>query len=86
MYLPISLRRYDGMLHSSDWYRTLVEGVAKGTVPDNTGPVPVDGFDAWDAIVSGTESPRNEVVHQVRCCFFSLLFLPPFDGDHFDAA
>ena len=54
------------MLHSSDWYRTLVEGVAKGTVPANTGPVPVDGVDAWDAIINDKASPRTEVVHQVR--------------------
>lgn len=72
--LPFPLGRYDGMLHSSDWYRTLVEGVAKGTVPDNTGPVPVDGFDAWDAIVRGTESPRSEVVHQVSRYFFCFVF------------
>jgi hypothetical protein len=36
---------YTGLLHSSDWYKTLVEGVAGGTVPTapgSTGAPPPD--------------------------------------------
>ena len=83
---------YSGMLHSSDWYKTLVEGIAGGTVPTVpgstgcvhvrlqrlrriadriiaahlAGPTDPDGFNLWTALVTGGESPRHEVVHQVQ--------------------
>lgn len=65
-------------MHASDWYRTIVEGVAGGNLPENTGYMyipykhvqlrpfrPVDGVNAWNAILDGDVSPRTEVVHQV---------------------
>lgn len=64
---------YNGIVHSSDWYRTLVHGVAGVDVPDNTGIVPLDSINLWDAI-TGSSSPqhiRTEVVHQVSNDIFS---------------
>ena len=64
---------WDGMAHSSDWYMTLVEGVAGGKVPANTskpGWRAPDGINIWDALIGDTSSPRKEVVHQVVSPYF----------------
>eukprot|EP00045_Choanoeca_perplexa_P015298 m.190352 g.190352 ORF g.190352 m.190352 type:complete len:575 (-) comp16939_c0_seq1:63-1787(-) len=63
--------RWNGMMHSSDWYLTFTEGIAGGVVPPNTGPRAPDGFNLWNAIVDGTASLRTEVVHQVNNSYFS---------------
>ena len=66
--IPVARRgtEYLGMLHSSDWYPTVVEGIAGGKVPAYSGPTPVDGFDVWAAILGNATSPRTEVIHQVK--------------------
>lgn len=58
--------RWTGLAHSSDWYHTVVEGLAGGKVPANTGPRAPDGFNLWPAIVADEPGPRTEVVHQVE--------------------
>ena len=58
--------RWSGMAASADWYRTITEGIAGGTVPDNTGYRPPDALNLWPAIMGGGASPRTEVVHQVE--------------------
>ena len=78
-WLPQGLRgkRWTGMSHASDWYFTLVEGVAGGKVPANTGPRAPDGHNLWPALLDAAKgntsdwSPRNEVVHQVENQYFS---------------
>jgi len=55
--------KLEGLGHLADWYRTVVEGIAGGQVPANTGPIPPDSFNLWPAIIGGTPSPRTEVVH-----------------------
>ena len=67
--IPVGLRGsvWTGLAHSSDWYKTLVEGVAGLTIPENTGPRAPDGFNLWGAICNNHTSPREEVVHQVCC-------------------
>lgn len=62
---------YSGMLHSSDWYKTIFEGIAGGTTPAYTGPSVPDGYNAWDAILGGSASPRTEVIHQVKNQYFN---------------
>ena len=52
-------------MHSSDWYRTITEGVANITLPASTGPRPFDGLNLWPAIIGNLTSPRTEVIHQV---------------------
>jgi arylsulfatase A-like enzyme len=61
---------WSGLSHASDWYRTLVEGVAGATVPTDTGPTPVDGFNIFPSLISGGASPRSEVIHQVNNSYF----------------
>jgi len=66
--LPVSVRgkKWDGMVHTSDWYTTFVEGLAELSLPSNTGPRPVDGMNIWPALMTGGVSPRNEVISQVQ--------------------
>jgi hypothetical protein len=54
---------WDGQMHAADWYSTIA-GLA-GVSTENTGPLPADGLDIWDGLVSGGASPREEVVLQI---------------------
>ena len=49
----------DALLHVADLFPTLA-GLAGA---DTGGGLPLDGFDAWEAIANGAESPREEVVY-----------------------
>jgi len=71
--LPAAVRgtQFSGMAHSSDWYVTLVEGLAGGSVA-STGPRASDGLNLWPAMVSGGPSPRREVVHMVSFLLFTV--------------
>ena len=62
---------FTGLAHSSDWYATLVVGVAGGSLPPRTGIVPPDSVNLWQAVLSGGASPRTEVIHQVKNSYFS---------------
>ena len=44
----------------------VVEGIAEGTVPANTGTRAPDALNLWSAILDGSAGPRQEVVHQVE--------------------
>ena len=72
---------WDGLMHAADWLPTLVAGVAGAPLPPTrNGSRPMDGFDMWDAILSGGPSPRTEIVHQARCPIARQLtcrLLPP---------
>ena len=52
----------------ADWYRIFARlaGVASRSVVNGSGPVPPDGVDTWDAILSvgGIPSPRTMIVHE----------------------
>lgn len=65
--IPLAVRgtEWSGLAHSSDWYCTIAEGVAKLTL-GATGPRPVDGVNLWPALTGkNLTSPRTEVIHQV---------------------
>jgi hypothetical protein len=48
-------------------YKTIVEGIAGGAVPANTGGLrPPDALNLWPSIMDGSDGPRTEVVHQVE--------------------
>jgi len=67
--------QFTGLAHSSDWYRTIVAGIANASAgwEKTTGPRPTDGFNLWPAMLSGKylakdplhPGPRNEIIHQV---------------------
>lgn len=62
---------WGGLAASADWYHTLVEGFAGGSVPEDTCAPGYacrqsDGFNLWPAILAGAPGPRREVVHQVN--------------------
>ena len=50
---------YDGLVHVSDWFPTIVSGIAGGNLTDEK----LDGHDVWEAISTGSESPRTEILH-----------------------
>ena len=51
----------DSLMHVSDLFPTFA-GLAGA---DTGGGLALDGFDAWEAIANGAESPREEVVHSL---------------------
>eukprot|EP01006_Ploeotia_vitrea_P034029 TRINITY_DN6568_c0_g1_i1.p1 TRINITY_DN6568_c0_g1~~TRINITY_DN6568_c0_g1_i1.p1 ORF type:complete len:550 (+),score=34.63 TRINITY_DN6568_c0_g1_i1:42-1652(+) len=63
--VPKSARgtKWHGLMHESDWYPTLLS-LANITLPSYTGPRPVDGYNMWSAAMSGSHSPRHEILHQ----------------------
>lgn len=54
--------RYSGLMHISDWYRTIVEGIAGlDSVAED-----VDGNNMWQAMVENDISPRKEILLQLN--------------------
>eukprot|EP00040_Diaphanoeca_grandis_P006394 m.37262 g.37262 ORF g.37262 m.37262 type:complete len:1122 (-) comp17613_c0_seq1:99-3464(-) len=64
--LPSVLRgtAWNGLMHVSDWFHTITEGIAGATLTTDTGPLSYDGMNMWPAIISRGVSPRTEIVHQ----------------------
>ena len=52
------------LMHITDWYRTLVEGIASMTLSKEEVDL-LDGFNMWDSINNDTPSPRNEILLQL---------------------
>ena len=51
-----------------DWYVTVIEGLAGGTIPAlPSGVRPRDGHNLWPALLGqNLKSPRTEVIHAVH--------------------
>jgi arylsulfatase A-like enzyme len=71
--VPITRRgsKWPGMMHSADWYRTLLAAARVSVPPTAPGSRPLDGFDMWPRLLSGGSSPRTEVVHAVSNAYFN---------------
>lgn len=53
---------YDGLIHVVDWFPTII-AAAGGTLDDLN--YSIDGVNQWDAIRTGGESARNEIVYNL---------------------
>ncbi|XP_071945746.1 arylsulfatase J-like isoform X2 [Antedon mediterranea] len=49
------------LMHISDWFPTLVQGIANGNISDLT----LDGFNVWPTISENKPSPRKELLHNI---------------------
>lgn len=56
---------YNGLMHISDWYRTIVEGVA-GLQLSADQTAGLDGIDMWQDITQNGVSNRNEILLQLN--------------------
>ena len=92
-YIPVHTRGtvWHGLSHSADWYRTIVEGMTNGTIPNVTGPMPDDSFNLWTSIISpsspngskdNSKSPRNDIIHQVSNQYFTEHVIAIRSGDY----
>lgn len=63
----LSKTNYDntGLMHISDWYRTIVEGIAGLKLSDNV-TKNLDGYNMWQAITQEEASPRDEILLQLH--------------------
>ena len=64
--LPASRRgtEWPGLVHAVDIYSTIIEGMAGVSMPEDTGPLSLDGMNVWPALRTGAASPRTAVVVQ----------------------
>ena len=54
----------NGLMHITDWYRTIVEGIAGMTLSKEE-IEHLDGFNMWNAINNNSPSPRKEILLQL---------------------
>lgn len=61
--LPVKLRGtvQKHMMHVSDWFPTLVEGVAGGSIQG----LKLDGFNQWLTMQGKQANPRTEILHNI---------------------
>ena len=66
--LPESRRGtvYEGLAHVTDWLPTLMGLATEAQWTGSYSGADLDGIDLWDAIVSNTESPRHEILHELK--------------------
>ena len=62
--LPNPNRDSTQLMHITDWYPTVVEGMA-GLKIDEAVASKLDGFNMWQALMQDTASPRGEILHQL---------------------
>ena len=68
-----------GLMHITDWYRTIVEGIAGLSLSDNV-TKDLDGFNMWSTITQNQPSPRTEILHQLNPPYYGGRNQPPFGG------
>ena len=62
--LPKTNYDYTGLMHITDWYRTIVEGIAGIELSEDL-TESMDGYNMWDALTQNETSPRNEILIQL---------------------
>jgi hypothetical protein len=49
-------------MHVSDWYRTIISGIAGLSSHDPPGRPPLDGFDQWPTLARGARAAGGAVI------------------------
>eukprot|EP00595_Chromulina_sp_UTEXLB2642_P000323 CAMPEP_0196761698 /NCGR_PEP_ID=MMETSP1095-20130614/1002_1 /TAXON_ID=96789 ORGANISM="Chromulina nebulosa, Strain UTEXLB2642" /NCGR_SAMPLE_ID=MMETSP1095 /ASSEMBLY_ACC=CAM_ASM_000446 /LENGTH=1008 /DNA_ID=CAMNT_0042111583 /DNA_START=472 /DNA_END=3501 /DNA_ORIENTATION=- len=64
-YIPDSMKgqSYEGQMHITDWLPTLMGLATNGEWTGSYSGADIDGVDMWDAIMTNSESPHEEIVH-----------------------
>ena len=57
---------WPGLAHATDWGVTLEYALLGETSSPNPGESPFDGINLWDALSSGGDSPRTEMLLSMR--------------------
>ena len=55
---------YTGLMHITDWYRTIVEGIARIELSEDV-TEKLDGYNMWQALTQNEPSPRDEILLQL---------------------
>ena len=56
---------YTGLMHITDWYRTIVEGIAGIQLSEDV-TERLDGYDMWQTLTQNQASPRSEILLQLN--------------------
>eukprot|EP00595_Chromulina_sp_UTEXLB2642_P002971 CAMPEP_0196767722 /NCGR_PEP_ID=MMETSP1095-20130614/41897_1 /TAXON_ID=96789 ORGANISM="Chromulina nebulosa, Strain UTEXLB2642" /NCGR_SAMPLE_ID=MMETSP1095 /ASSEMBLY_ACC=CAM_ASM_000446 /LENGTH=272 /DNA_ID=CAMNT_0042136311 /DNA_START=638 /DNA_END=1456 /DNA_ORIENTATION=+ len=64
-YIPDSMKgqSYEGQVHVTDWLPTLMGLATNGEWTGSYSGADIDGVDMWDAIMTNSDSPHEEIVH-----------------------
>jgi len=54
---------YNGLVHVTDWLPTLMGRATEGKWTGSYTGAELDGVDVWEAITTGSDSPRKEILH-----------------------
>lgn len=57
--------KYNGQVHITDWLPTLLGRATNGTWSGSYSNHTIDGLDIWNAMITQSKSPREEMVHGV---------------------
>ena len=67
------------LMHITNWYRTIVEGITGIQLSDNA-TKGLDGYNMWDVITQDEASPRTEILLQLNPPRYNTSPRPPFVG------
>ena len=56
---------YGGLMHITDWYKTIVEGIAGIDIGEDV-TKNLDGYNMWQALTHNEPSPRSEILLQLN--------------------
>lgn len=61
--LNLTHSTYNGLMHVSDWFPTLLK---VGGVNTTNLTFPLDSYNQWDSLVGNKQSPRTSILHNIE--------------------